>query len=129
MIPTCGARPAGRRWPVCGSRRSPAPLSGTRRLVHGRRVRPIGEGPYDFIHPFHRHDFNWRNLKQLDRGGVPVWNARTKARADVGFLADMFAECALRTPLTQIGCETTARVYHTVVHLNPSGLGVLEVFE
>jgi len=89
----------------------------------------VGEGPYDFSHPCHRHDFNWRNLKDLDRDGAPVWNARTKARADVGFLADMFSECALLTPLAQIGCETTARVYYTVVHLNPSGLGVLETFE
>jgi hypothetical protein len=89
----------------------------------------IGEGPYDFSHPCHRHDFNWRNLKDLDRDGAPVWNARTKARADVGFLADMFSECTLLTPLAQIGCETTARIYYTVVHLNPSGLGVLETFE
>ena len=49
----------------------------------------VGEGPYDFSHPCHRHDFNWRNLKDLDRDGAPVWNARTKARADVGFLAGL----------------------------------------
>ena len=89
----------------------------------------IGEGPYDFSHPCHRHEFNWRNLKDLDREGAPAWNARTKARADVGFLADMFSECALLTQLAQIGCETTARVYYTVVHLNPSGLGVLGALE
>ncbi len=89
----------------------------------------IGGGPYGFSHPCHRHDFGWRNLKQLDREGARVWNARTKTRADVGFLADMFSECALLTAPAQIGCETTARVYYTVVHLNPSGLGVLAALE
>ena len=89
----------------------------------------IGGGPYDFDHPCHRHDFNWRNLKDLDREAAPVWNARTKTRADVGFLADMFSECALRTPHARVGCETTARIYYTVVHLSPSGLGVLAAFE
>ncbi len=85
----------------------------------------LGSGPFDYTLACTRHDFGWRNLKELDRSGAPVWHIGNKDRVDAGFLWDMRTRCAAFDGITRLGCDTTARVYYTAVRLNPSGVSGL----
>jgi hypothetical protein len=85
----------------------------------------IGGGPFTFDLACYRHDFGWRNLKQLDREGVEVWHVPNKDRVDAGFLYDMRVRCASVSPVFRIGCEATARIYYSAVRLNPSGVDII----
>lgn len=82
----------------------------------------LGRGPFDFTLACNRHDFGWRNLKNIDRADVPTWQVENKDRVDAGFLYDMRLRCAVVPAIVRIGCDTTARVYYTAVRLNPSGV-------
>jgi hypothetical protein len=82
----------------------------------------LGRGPFDFTLACNRHDFGWRNLKNLDSDDVPTWQIDNKDRVDAGFLHDMRVRCAAVPAIVRIGCDTTARVYYTAVRLNPSGV-------
>lgn len=82
----------------------------------------LGRGPFDFTLACSRHDFGWRNLKNIDRDDVPTWQVENKDRVDAGFLHDMRVRCAAVPAIVRIGCDTTARVYYTAVRLNPSGV-------
>lgn len=85
----------------------------------------IGGGPFDFELACFRHDFGWRNLKELDRDGIEVWHMGNKDRVDAGFLYDMRVRCAGVSPVFRIGCEATARIYYSAVRLNPSGVDLI----
>lgn len=85
----------------------------------------VGGGPFSFELACLRHDFGWRNLKELHRDGIQVWHVPNKDRVDAGFLYDMRVRCAGVTPVFRIGCETTARIYYSAVRLNPSGVDVI----
>jgi len=82
----------------------------------------LGSGPFDFTLACERHDFGWRNLKNVHNPDSPVWHIGNKDRVDAGFLYDMRVRCAAMPTFWQIGCDTTARVYYTAVRLNPSGV-------
>ena len=82
----------------------------------------LGRGPFDFTLACNRHDFGWRNLKNIDRVDVPTWQVENKDRVDAGFLYDMRVRCAAVPAIVRIGCDTTARIYYTAVRLNPSGV-------
>jgi hypothetical protein len=82
----------------------------------------LGSGPFDFTLACNRHDFGWRNLKNIDGPEVPTWIVDNKDRVDAGFLHDMRVRCAAVPAILRIGCDTTARVYYTAVRLNPSGV-------
>jgi len=82
----------------------------------------LGRGPFDFTLACNRHDFGWRNLKNIDAPQVPTWQVENKDRVDAGFLYDMRVRCAAVPAIVRIGCDTTARVYYTAVRLNPSGV-------
>lgn len=82
----------------------------------------LGRGPFDFTLACNRHDFGWRNLKNIDDDQVPTWQVENKDRVDAGFLHDMRIRCAAVPVVVRIGCDTTARVYYTAVRLNPSGV-------
>jgi len=82
----------------------------------------LGSGPFDFSLACYRHDFGWRNLKAIHADEVPVWTVGNKDRVDAGFLWDMRTRCSSLSPISRIGCDTTARVYYTAVRLNPSGV-------
>lgn len=82
----------------------------------------LGRGPFDFTLACNRHDFGWRNLKNIDREDAPIWQVENKDRVDAGFLHDMRQRCAAIPAIFRIGCDTTARVYYTAVRLNPSGV-------
>ncbi|MBN2114398.1 MAG: hypothetical protein JW785_09755 [Acidimicrobiia bacterium] len=82
----------------------------------------LGRGPFDFTLACNRHDFGWRNLKDIDAPDVPTWHVDNKDRVDAGFLYDMRVRCAAVPAIFRIGCDTTARVYYTAVRLNPSGV-------
>ena len=82
----------------------------------------FGSGPFDFTLACERHDFGWRNLKNVHNQDSPVWHVGNKDRVDAGFLYDMRVRCAAMPAFWQIGCDTTARVYYTAVRLNPSGV-------
>ena len=85
----------------------------------------IGGGPFTFDLACFRHDFAWRNLKQLDREGVEVWHVPNKDRVDAGFLYDMRVRCVGVSPVFRVGCEATARIYYSAVRLNPSGVDII----
>jgi len=82
----------------------------------------LGSGPFDFSLACSRHDFGWRNLKNVHDFESPVWHISNKDRVDAGFLYDMRVRCAAMPAFWRIGCDTTARVYYTAVRLNPSGV-------
>ncbi|MCB2224947.1 MAG: phospholipase [Actinobacteria bacterium] len=82
----------------------------------------LGAGPFDFTLACSRHDFGWRNLKNIHDADSPVWHVGNKDRVDAGFLYDMRVRCAAMPVFWRIGCDTTARVYYTAVRLNPSGV-------
>lgn len=82
----------------------------------------LGSGPFDFSLACSRHDFGWRNLKNVHESDSPVWHISNKDRVDAGFLYDMRMRCAAMPAFWRIGCDTTARVYYTAVRLNPSGV-------
>jgi hypothetical protein len=82
----------------------------------------LGRGPFDFTLACNRHDFGWRNLKNIDAEQVPTWIVENKDRVDAGFLHDMRVRCAAVPAVVRIGCDTTARVYYTAVRLNKSGV-------
>jgi hypothetical protein len=82
----------------------------------------LGRGPFDFTLACNRHDFGWRNLKNIDGPDVPTWQVQNKDRVDAGFLHDMRVRCAAVPAILRIGCDTTARVYYTAVRLNRSGV-------
>jgi len=82
----------------------------------------LGSGPFDFTLACSRHDFGWRNLKNVHEPDSPVWHVTNKDRVDAGFLYDMRVRCAAMPAFWRIGCDTTARVYYTAVRLNPSGV-------
>jgi len=81
----------------------------------------LGRGPFDFTLACNRHDFGWRNLKNIHGEDAPIWVIDNKDRVDAGFLYDMRLRCAALSAPLRIACETTARVYYTAVRLNPSG--------
>ncbi len=74
-------------------------------------------GPvFDFRMPCIRHDFAWRNLRQIDRsagGGIDT-RARRQA-ANRQFLRDMQATCATRPALQRAACGAVARAYFQAV--------------
>jgi len=85
----------------------------------------LGRGPFDFTLACNRHDFGWRNLKNIDDEDVPTWQVDNKDRVDAGFLYDMRVRCAAVPVVVRIGCDTTARIYYTAVRLNPSGVDAI----
>jgi len=87
---------------------------------------------FDFHGPCRRHDFGYRNLKLLDRRysctGRPAgavcaspgaygtyWNATSRKRVDVQFLADMRAHCRSRPWYEEPTCYGWAETFYAAV--------------
>jgi hypothetical protein len=73
---------------------------------------------FDFTASCARHDFGYRNLRQLeDRYGVDDWNSTSRKQVDQQFLEDMRAHCHGRSFLLRPTCYAWAQTFYTAVRL------------
>ncbi len=73
---------------------------------------------FNFRDACRRHDFGYRNLRLLEHRyglGHTYWNAATRRRVDVNFLADMRAHCRRRSILLRPSCLLWAQTYYVAV--------------
>lgn len=66
----------------------------------------IGEGPYDFIGPCLRHDFNYRNTQD-----VGAWTRNNKAVGDTMFQVDLLTRCLQWNAVVRYSCYSFAGYY------------------
>jgi hypothetical protein len=64
---------------------------------------------FDFRMPCRRHDFGYRNYRELDAF------AANKARLDDAFLADLYRRCDTYSSYLQPVCDSIAWIYHEAV--------------
>ena len=73
-------------------------------------------GPtFDFRWPCTRHDLAWRNVRRLSSHPSAAVQQRLRREANLRFLADMQARCALEPSWARPSCRAIAGLYHRTV--------------
>jgi hypothetical protein len=89
---------------------------------------PVGNSPWghDFTLACQKHDFGYRNLKNLDERYSPdgehvYWNEHSRALVDAQFGEDLAAVCEPTSGLSAVTCNAAAEAYVGAVQFGGNG--------